>query len=260
MTATADPFAPFLATLAEGGDPARFSDWLQDEFPCEPWAHAWSEFVRLGVECPRIEAINSDGEGRLVDNPRRSDLLARHGAEWARRVLGGVFPMVHAMRDYGHSGGSWDVIGGVVKWDWGVALPESFKFPTLAAWTGERCPNSGHRRDRFGNWYVCHSCDGSGWQTPPVGPALARRVPLRRVEFADKRPLEDPSGWFWHDESDPGINHTFATHSDLPQDLYKMLDGPESFDVNSKRFPTEAAANAALSDAAIRCTIKKGSK
>lgn len=237
------------------------SDWLEERGDCE-----WGEFVRAGVELASYpqekigwsfldDGDSNDAETRAVidENPvrerlqrRRSDLLARHGTEWARRVLGGIWSGVyfdaHGIFDgcsRCNGTGQTPYIGlfcgtcngkgrkDIATFEWGVALPETFRFPTLAGFTD-------------------------------IGPALARRVPLRRVEFADKAPRDNQQvndRWYWVKEV-PNFRIEADRRDRLPADLFELMAGGDK-EVIGLPFPTEAAANAALSDAAIRRAVQQ---
>jgi hypothetical protein len=71
------------------------------------------------------------------------------------------------------------------------------------------------------------------------------------LEFADKRPFHDPdmTCHWWH-----GVGRG---QEGIGMELLLMLDGHEMSHAEGRGYPTEAAARAALSDAAIHRAVQQ---
>ena len=89
----------------------------------------------------------------------------------------------------------------------------------------------------------CSACHGTG-RTPAIGPRLAQRWPIERVEVTDANPSHEPRlQYFWP-----------PFHKNIPRELWNSDLIFEKLPVmgrQSRRFSTEPAARAALSDALI---------
>lgn len=126
---------------------------------------------------------------------------------------------------------------------------------TLAEWIGGecgQCQGRGQRTiygDGSGPWTKCQYCvDGL---TPGIGPRLAQRWPIERVEVTDKRPVlvdgnrrhdKYVGRWIWWQGDDGGEEN----NGTLPRSII-----PEKYRNRVWNFDSEPAARAALSDALI---------
>lgn len=196
-----------------------FADWLDDQ------GDPWGEFLRVGVELdgedPKLHHTRAVCCDRHL---RQSELLARHGAAWARAVLKGVWP-----GDFHSCESKQGWIGFVrhgVTFHWHGGLPADFTLP-LDAWM-----------------------DG-------IGPKLLAAAPVRAegLRFSDKAPRDstEVNGvWYWFKDV-PNFRIEADRRDRLPADLFELMAGDkESIGLP---FPTKAAAHDALARAAIRWAL-----
>ncbi|TXH18686.1 MAG: TIGR02996 domain-containing protein [Hyphomicrobiaceae bacterium] len=226
-----------------------------------------AEFIRVQVELAPI----ADWRRATVDN-RLCDSVAEYGEKYAERAnelrareceLWGYLPTRNGVRSYfestlpgaafcpesdggKHLGSGFPIV--LIQ----RGLPAAVVRCTLAEWmVGEECQRCRGDGKIWAAWSVkhesaiypgrkrvdCPTCRGTG-RTPGIGPRLAQRWPIERVEVADKLPLEIARGvWRW------------GKRVSLANGPYG-LDDP-IFSLARGDYPTEAAARAALSDAMI---------
>lgn len=261
------------------------ADWLEEQ------GDPQGEFIRVGVEMANhrpekigwsflADGTSSDAESRAIndENPvlerlqrRHDELLDRHGAAWARAVLGEVWPD----KDYLVSESSvvlrkcvtsLSVTAHVATIGWHGGLPTDFTL-SLDAWMGERCDlcaGSGklqvYRSDGPGLFrrdlvVPCdQGCAGTG-RVNALAPKLLAAAPVRAegLRFRDKRPDLTVEIFWWNRY----LDHRLNDPRHVPSELFDLLGGEaESWgrgdSMAGKAYPTEAAAHDALARAAIK--------
>lgn len=119
----------------------------------------------------------------------------------------------------------------------------------------ERCRGDGTRdlsHIEGGGWAECHHCHGTG-RVEGLAGVIGRKWPVTEISIVDREPAE------WSEESGENRyvftkrdNDLIEAPCDLPLELFNRLqNGDLNRGIWAKRFPTSAAALAALSSAAV---------
>jgi uncharacterized protein (TIGR02996 family) len=240
------------------------------------------EFIRLGCELARLRpgpdehrkasvmlARHSKGapiplRGRTpaVLLVREQLLLDAHWRTWAAPVAA-AFGRTQPLADFGRDGLSY------VRWRWRRGFVAEIDLP-LAVWVGGECERCGGlRRVRVtdleelerirrrgghpmvppGRYVRCDSCGGSG-RIPGCGRAVVRAAPIELVTVTGKRPLAVAGDFGWVLRRDGMYDEPLFLPREVWDGLRWYFPAP-SARVYARCYPTEAAANAALSDALL---------
>jgi uncharacterized protein (TIGR02996 family) len=101
----------------------------------------------------------------------------------------------------------------------------------------------------------CPDCAGTG-TTPGVGTAVVACHPVEVVRVSDREPYHRGGQWSWYDETKVSLGS--HPKSDLPSSVFRLLPRSECGEDNhGVYYPTEAAANAALSAALLSLASKR---
>lgn len=234
-----------------------------------------SEFIRVQLEIAEVEPKLDHNLKRMVTHPRdkcwcvlcgewrRWEQLRRREAELltANYQKWCVVPpyTTHGLAD------TLEVLctdlrpynpAGTARFRFRRGFVSEIRLP-LAAWVGGacgRCRGSGtwdRGDDDSGGPHVftCPSCRGTG-TLPGVGPRVVACQPVEVVRVSDREPYHGGGQWSWYDETKVSLG--LHPKSDLPSSVFRLLPRSECGEDNhGVYYPTEAAANAALSAALI---------
>jgi len=153
-----------------------------------------------------------------------------------------------------------DLRGGEVVHDqYGVPLRVRC---TMATWCGplkcSLCKGDGHHRLKVqdGLWMrneiggTCRPCNGTG-QVEGIAAAVCGAWPITGVEFSEVKPNGPPFGT-WQLWDEPATVRGMPDNGDIQEVLFDLIaEGERSASYRFIDFPTEAAALAALSHAAL---------
>jgi uncharacterized protein (TIGR02996 family) len=231
-----------------------------------------ASFIRLQIKMARCRMCHrKDGTerkdsyaehcGRCVPGRRRErELFAAHSRDWFH--VDGPTGFAVAI-DQLHRGPDPATLGIVRR---GFIAEVRLPLATLIGGPCGNCEGTGELIDPAG---PCPDCGGQfesredesdkGW-SPGTGrtPGLVAdlgRLPIEAVRITDREPVieyETPIGWV---RDDRHVDDVSRLRADLiPADLYDCLaDGSDQYDsVTWKRYPSAAAAHAALSAATIK--------
>ena len=118
---------------------------------------------------------------------------------------------------------------------------------TLADWVGGPCERCGGR----GGWETgphaedCRHCNATG-RTPAHGPRIVAEQPVERV-WTEKRPQGSGNRWHWMRE----VDNAHPCSNGLPWVIFDLLSGFDLHEGSFKDYPTEFAAQSAISLALV---------
>jgi hypothetical protein len=120
----------------------------------------------------------------------------------------------------------------------------------LAVLAGEKCRHCRDGMFGYPGTPDCPICGGSGYSTPGIAAKIAREQPVTRWVATDKEPFNGNDGadgdWSWWDEDRRTPGHD---ESNLPIEIYELLESDEMEIARARWYPTREAAIDALSTA-----------
>jgi uncharacterized protein (TIGR02996 family) len=267
MTALATDFDALLRAVCERPDDDAprlvLADWYE-----ERGEGARAEFIRCQVELARKEVQECDCDKNVGTHCMAVAALRRR-----ERELWGYLPVKTGVRQQlCDELPGWAVLLGSDKGDgltndypWaivrrGFVAEVRCTLATLIGGPCGTCDARGYVNEDDRHWIrptdwttICPECKGE----MRVGGLVAElgRLPLEKVRITDREPVieyETPIGWVRDDNHAHDISRLRADL--IPADLYDCLaDGSDQYDsVTWKRYPSAAAAHAALSAATIK--------